>query len=106
MLTGYATLDIHVGEVLEVEGRHGPEIAVRHVERVGDLSGVEAAKSSGRLMSIVQEADFVDLVELARLRRDVCQVRDRQLTARRRTAPRREFEEVVVRETGNSAQEE
>jgi len=62
----------HVGEVLEVYGRHGSKVSVGHVEGIGYFGGVAAAESSGRLISVVEEADFVELVKLAGLGGDVC----------------------------------
>lgn len=70
-LTRNAALDLHVGEILEMDGRHGAQVAVGHVERVVDFLGVAADEASSRLSDIVKQVALVDRVELARLRRDV-----------------------------------
>lgn len=61
----------HVAEVLDVDRRHGPQVTVRHVERDVDLVHRAAAQARRRLVAVVQDADLVEAVQCARLRRDV-----------------------------------
>ena len=58
-------------DALDVNRRHRAQVRVRHVEWRVDLFARAAAHASCRLVTVVQEADLIDLVELASLGRNV-----------------------------------
>lgn len=54
-------------EILDMNGRHGSQSTMCHVYGLFELAMVSAHHASGGLISVVEEADAVDLVQLSSL---------------------------------------